>query len=288
MCNLKKLKIIGLFIFLIGICLSTYPFLNMAMDDYTQYSRNAEFDNSIKKDALIEKKINEAKENANRQKKENNVIGDVFSDRNVDTVNSSFLDLSKKQGYLSIPKFGQSFDLYLDADYYKIAKGVAVLKGSDPPIGGLGKRCVIAGHSGYYNKVMFLNIHKLENGDKIIVNFLGKILEYKVYNKEKIMPTDVHKLEPIESEDMLTLLTCTQAPRYNMRLLVNARRNKVLDDKSSNNKETIKNTNIQEYLLNKDISSGIKIRKMFPYVVSFLGIVIIISILRKMTIILKS
>ena len=87
---------------------------------------------------------------------------------------------------------------------------------------------------------------------------------------------------------MLTLLTCTQAPRYNMRLLVNARRNKVLDDKNSNNKETIKNTNIQEYLLNKDISSGIKIRKMFPYVVSFLGIVIIISILRKMTIILKS
>ena len=147
---------------------------------------------------------------------------------------------------------------------------------------------MIAGHSGYYNKVMFLNIHKLENGDKIIVNFLGKILEYKVYNKEKIMPTDVHKLEPIESEDMLTLLTCTQAPRYNMRLLVNARRNKVLDDKNSNNKETIKNTNIQEYLLNKDISSGIKIRKMFPYVVSFLGIVIIISILRKMTIILKS
>lgn len=288
MCNLKKLKIIGLFIFLIGICLSTYPFLNMAMDDYMQYSRNAEFDNSIKKDALIEKKINKAKENANRQKKENDVIGDVFSDRNVDTVNSSFLDLSKKQGYLSIPKLGQSFDLYLDADYYKIAKGVAVLKGSDPPIGGLGKRCVIAGHSGYYNKVMFLNIHKLENGDKIIVNFLGKILEYKVYNKEKIMPTDVHKLEPIESEDMLTLLTCTQAPRYNMRLLVNARRNKVLDDKNSNNKETIKNTNIQEYLLNKDISSGIKIRKMFPYVVSFLGIVIIISILRKMTIILKS
>ena len=106
MCNLKKLKIIGLFIFLIGICLSTYPFLNMAMDDYTPYSRNAEFDNSIKKDALIEKKINKAKENANKQKKENDVIGDVFSDRNVDTVNSSFLDLSKKQGYLSIPKFG--------------------------------------------------------------------------------------------------------------------------------------------------------------------------------------
>lgn len=297
--SLKTRKIIGLLIFLFGISLVTYPFLSMSIDDFTQYERNREFEEEISRDRHINDKIKKLYDRRNRTKTSNTQtnssnenIRDVFAGEDSVNIEKNDLrdlgiNLNKKVGFVSIPKLGQSFDLYLDANYEKIAKGVAVLSESDLPVGGKGKRTVIAGHSGYYNKVMFLNIYKLQSGDSIIVNFLGKKIEYKVYGMEKIYPEQGDKLKPIESEDTLTLLTCTQAPRYDMRLLVNARR--VADNvqtKSVNN--TIANDSIVEYISDKNVEPAIKIRKIFPYVISAFNIILIIIILLKLYRVIKS
>ncbi|MBC2576142.1 class C sortase [Peptostreptococcus canis] len=292
---MKKRKIIGLLIFMIGILIITYPFFSMSIDDFAQYRKNEEYKKEIKKENNITKQIeilrNNKKSKEDLKGNENRQIKDVFSNQNNKIKEKSDLekigiDLNKKVGFISIPKLGQSFDLYLDADYKKIAKGVAVLPESDLPIGGDGTRCVIAGHSGYYNKLMFLNIHKLENNDKILINFMGKELEYEVYGMEKIYPDQSDKLRSEEGKDILTLLTCTQAPRYNMRLLVNAKRvNKIskIDDNSE-----ISNSSIIKYISNKNIDFSVKLRKIFPYIVSTVNVILIALILLKIIRILKN
>lgn len=285
---MKTRKIIGLLIFLFGISFVTYPFLSMSIDDFTQYRRNKEFEEEIVKDKYIDDKIRKIDNNKKNSKASmsnnfNNNVRDIFTDYEDTDIEKNDLeklgiDLNKKVGFVSIPKLGQSFDLYLNANYEKIAKGVAVLSESDLPIGGTGKRTVIAGHSGYYNKVMFLNIHKLEKGDLILVNFMGKKTKYSVYGMEKIYPEEGDKLKPIELEDTLTLLTCTQVPRYDMRLLVNAKRVDEINEKTEN---IINNDNVIKYISNDNVDFSIKIRKIFPYIISFINIIIIIVLMLK-------
>lgn len=296
-----KKKKIGLCILILGACIFTYPFLSMSIDDITQVQRNSEFDREIASDIKINEKRELIKNGSKSDLTDNGKMFNVFesdvkisddvSKYDVQKLKKHGIDLNKKLGYVKIPKLGQTFDLYLDADYVKISKGVAVLRGSDPPVGGIGKRSVIAGHNGYYNKPIFLHINKLENNDEIIVNFLGEEVKYKVFGKEIIPPTGWEKLEPVPDEDMLTLLTCIQIPRYNHRLLVNAKRVNVVDEKNGNQtpndreaineKENGKYT-FFGYMFNNEYSWSIKIRRFIPYIFSLIGILIIAFAIVKM------
>lgn len=288
-----KKRIIGLGIFLIGIIIFTYPFFLMVTNDLMQINKNNEFENRCLKNPYYSK-ARESIERNNRDIKIENTdkLVSLFEKRRYSNSNSKYrkidlekynISLNEKMGYISIPKLGQSFDLFLDADYYKISKGVAVLNESDPPIGGIGRRCVIAGHSGYYNKVMFKYIDRLEKNDIIIVNFLGRKMEYEVYGMEIISPMDWKKLEPIESEDVLTLLTCTQFPKYNQRLLVNCKRvlHKNIDSKKVNSNIDGQEALIK-YLNNENIPVKIKIIKLIPYIILILSTVFTIAIFRKL------
>ena len=72
---------------------------------------------------------------------------------------------------------------------------------------------------------MFLNLHELEKGDEIIIRRGTETLIYKVTDSEVINPYDWDKLDPIENEDILTLLTCDPIrPPSPYRLIVNAKR----------------------------------------------------------------
>jgi len=313
---MKIRKLIGLYIVLVGALIFTYPFLSMSIGDLTQINRNKTFDREIGSDIRINEKRDLIKsDSSDTEISDNKKLFSVFeSDVKISDDVSKYdkkklrevgLDLNKKMGYVKIPKLGKSFDLYLDADYVKISKGVAVLRGSDPPVGGIGKRCVIAGHNGYYNNPIFMYINRLENNDDIVVNFLGEEVKYKVFGKEIISPTDWEKLEPREDEDMLTLLTCIQIPRYNHRLLVNARRvdtgdfddsrkgNASVSDKSDrsdkieNNDTKNKDYSLFGYLLNSKYAWNIKIKRVIPYVLSLVGIFIVLFVIRRIFIICK-
>lgn len=124
--------------------------------------------------------------------------------------------------YLRIPKLDLYQPIFTDASKVNLAKGVAHIMGTDMPGLSPGLRPVIAGHRGYYQSVMFMNLEELAEGDSVFVEWKDKSLEYKVYNQEVIEPWEVEKLAPIEGRKLLTLLTCNpKRPPRRQRLLVN-------------------------------------------------------------------
>lgn len=76
-------------------------------------------------------------------------------------------------------------------------------------------------------KTIFSNLHKLEDGDEIIVTFEGKTHTYKVFEKKVLNPEDVKPLETLTpsflNEKTLSLMTCTPPGTTLKRLVVGAK-----------------------------------------------------------------
>lgn len=125
-------------------------------------------------------------------------------------------------GYLSIPSIDFKKPIYLGATYDHMEKGVGQIDGTAIPVGGVGKRSVLAGHRGWYGDALLYNIGDVEVGDKITIDEHGNKLTYKVDNIEIIRPSEWEKLKPIDGVDMLTILSCEpKYPPFTHRILVN-------------------------------------------------------------------
>ncbi|NLU32342.1 MAG: class D sortase [Clostridiaceae bacterium] len=82
---------------------------------------------------------------------------------------------------------------------------------------------VLAGHRNYTFGKYFNRLDELEPGDKIIVQTKDKKLEYEVYKKHIIEPTDLSILEQSKDEKILTLFTCHPVAIATHRLVVHAK-----------------------------------------------------------------
>lgn len=78
-----------------------------------------------------------------------------------------------------------------------------------------GNVCLAAHNRGYkYN--YFQELKKLEIGDRILYQKQEESREYKVCYKEKIMETDLSKIEETK-ENRITLITCVEnMPEYRL------------------------------------------------------------------------
>lgn len=74
--------------------------------------------------------------------------------------------------------------------------------------GGKGN-CVLAGHRGGYYGEFFKNIHKLSNGDLVVLNDIyNRTYTYVVYEQKVVEPEDVWICDSVKGQDTLTLLSC--------------------------------------------------------------------------------
>ena len=274
--NRRKKKLTGLAIISIGIIILVSPFALMVFDDFASSYKIKQ----IEKEYSSVEYGNTECSNADIQKENKDIVsGNVKTDGS----DEMKIDRNKPAGYLVIPKLKQKFILYLDADLEKISKGVAVLSESSLPEGGIGKRTVIAGHRGYYSKMMFFNINELEKDDVIRICYLGKKMEYRVTDKEKILDTDNEKLKPENGKDMLTLLTCCHAGDSNHRFIVNSQRADAdktpTGEMAGSNRNSAKHGNSEFVSYENDgrkkiseKNKGLLMKRVVPYVVTISGI----------------
>ncbi len=91
--------------------------------------------------------------------------------------------------------------------------------GSDP--NKIGNFCIV-GHN-YRNTRFFSKVPTLENGDKIeLTDLSGKTLQYVIYNKYEVEPTDVScTTQRTGGKKEVTLITCTDDSKH--RVVVKAR-----------------------------------------------------------------
>lgn len=121
---------------------------------------------------------------------------------------------------LRVPAMDCDLPLYLGATWDNMAWGAVQLGKTSMPIGGVNTNCVIAGHRGCTNGAYFLYIQNLTIGDKVYIDNLWETLTYKVTNIEVIDPDDIPAILIQEGKDMVTLITCHPYPYNYQRYVV--------------------------------------------------------------------
>ena len=107
----------------------------------------------------------------------------------------------------------------VDEETLRVAAGRMPETGNFDEIGNV----VLAGHRNYTFGKYFNRLDELEPGDRIIVQTKTRKLEYEVYKKHIIEPTDLSILEQSETEKILTLFTCHPVAIASHRLVVHAK-----------------------------------------------------------------
>lgn len=136
-------------------------------------------------------------------------------------------------GYIEIDKIKLRLPIYHGTSEPVLQKGVGHLEGTSLPVGGDGMHSVLTGHTGLPSAKLFTDLEKINLDDVIVLKILNKTLTYQVRNIEVVLPSEVENLKPIESKDMLTLVTCTPYGVNSHRLLVHAERIANLDDNTN-------------------------------------------------------
>jgi sortase A len=105
---------------------------------------------------------------------------------------------------------------------------IRVPETSLPWDGGTQRNVYIAGHylgyAGTPSRLAFYNLHKLENGDELVLkDGLGQMYKYQVSEKFAVGPEDSWAMGQVRNRDMVTLQTCIP-PDFGKRLVVRANR----------------------------------------------------------------
>lgn len=135
-----------------------------------------------------------------------------LTSQNVQTTNEGFKYTTIAT--INIPKINVSYPI-LDGETDSVEETEALLKISPTKFWGprpneVGNFCIV-GHN-YRNTKFFSKVPTLVNGDIIEITDLGtgKTMQYKVYNKYQVDPTDLNCTSQLTNgKKEITLITCT-------------------------------------------------------------------------------
>ena len=229
--ELRKKKKIYKFNFLLSIFLVLFL---ASLYIYAEYGRN--------KSEEVSQEILENMDNGNDDTvAKNNVLVVVLDDeeqnQNVNDQQSQLANVNKKVqttsgGFryttiatVSIPKLNLQYPV-LDGETDSAEETEALLKISPTKFWGpepneVGNFCIV-GHN-YRNTKFFSKVPTLVSGDIITLTDLsGRTIQYKVYNKYEVAPTDVSCTTQLTNgKKEVTLITCTDDSKH--RVVVKAR-----------------------------------------------------------------
>lgn len=126
-------------------------------------------------------------------------------------------------GYLEIPRIRVELPIYHSLEEHGLQKGVGHMEDTALPIGTVGKRSVIAGHTGLANAKLLSDMDQMRIGDVFYIHLLDKQLTYQVVSSTVVLPTEADRLRDIPGEALVTLVTCTPFGINTHRLLVTGR-----------------------------------------------------------------
>lgn len=205
---------------------------------YSEYARNkeeemskeilsnleiSEDDTTVAKNNILVVVLNDDKNNidnsTNKGNNDDSRTGSLNNNSQQVKVPNAYMQ-STRDGYkyftiasISIPKIDLSYPI-LKGETGSEAETEALLKISPTKFWGpdpneVGNFCIV-GHN-YRNSLFFSKVPTLENGDIIhITDLTGRTIEYRIYNKYEVEPTDVTCTTQLTNgQKEVTLITCT-------------------------------------------------------------------------------
>lgn len=209
---------------------------------YAEYDRNKEEavsqeilanlesqeeDTTVAKSNVLVVVLNASEDEENSEYRDlNTSLQQQNSTANINTQTTDEGYKYKTVATISIPKLGINYPV-LDGETDSVEETEALLKKSPTKFWGpepneVGNFCIV-GHN-YRNTKFFSKVPTLENGDIIELKdiSLGRTIQYKVYNKYQVAPTDVSCTSQLTNgKKEVTLITCTNDSKE--RVIVKAR-----------------------------------------------------------------
>lgn len=217
-------------IFLVCILISAYIYAEYDRNKSEQVSQeileNLEIpeDTTVAKNNVLVVVLDEVEEQERKVQEENVAPGGVAAN-NLEMKTTSNGYQYATIGTVNIPKINVTYPI-IDGPTDSAEETEDLLKISPtkfwgPELNEVGNFCLV-GHN-YRNTRFFSKVPTLENGDVIeITDLSGRKIEYKVYNKYQVDPTDVSCTSQLTNgKKEITLITCTDDSKQ--RVVVKAR-----------------------------------------------------------------
>lgn len=221
----------GMFIFLMGLIIFSYPSISNYVYQRTADTVNNEFDEAIAQ--IDDKKIQESLDLAYAynvflsETTGNITLEDPYTQEEKEAGLAEYarmLEVNEQMGHVQIPKIRLDAPIYAGTSEAVLQKGIGHMEGTSLPVGGESTHSVITGHRGLPSAELFTELDELEIGDKFYIEYIGGTLAYEVDQIIVVEPTDFSQITIEEGKDYMTLLTCTPYMVNSHRLLVRGHR----------------------------------------------------------------
>lgn len=220
-------KIIPILIVLFGFALLSYPFISNFIFERSAGSTIKSYEKQAKTydQKQKEKALKEAKEYNQDLTRSAVQLTDPFKAKKSSGETMAYnnllnLDRSGVMGYLEIPCISVNLPIYHGTSVTILEHGIGHLAASSFPVGGKSTHAVLTGHTGLNSAKLFTDLTEMKKGDLFFIHVLDQKLAYKVDQIEVVKQEDTRKLQIIDGEDHVTLLTCTPYGVNDHRLLV--------------------------------------------------------------------
>ncbi len=216
----RRLPLVFIFlVLLLGIGLFMYPIVSNWYGEYTAHTSIESYDQAIQ-DAG-----NEAIEKMQRAAEEYNAALSKHDEKKVSAMHyAQLLAVAESIGYIEIPRINVYLPIYHGMSDEVLQKGIGHMEGTSLPVGGSSTHCVLAGHTGLPSANLFTDLDQLKNGDMFYIHTLDKVLAYQIDQTKVVLPHETNDIQIAETEDYVTLVTCTPYGINSHRLLVRGTR----------------------------------------------------------------
>lgn len=201
-----------------GMGIMSYPFVSNAVAERNATVAIQDYASAV--ESMDEEKLDALKEAAQAY---NQQLNTVMASGNEGVTGTSYADIigvGESLGFITIPKINVNLPIYEGTDESVLRKGVGHMSMTSYPLGGESTHCVLTGHRGLPEAVLFTDLDQLEAGDKFYLHTLDEVLAYQVDQIKVVLPTETSDLEIIPGGDYCTLVTCTPYGINSHRMLV--------------------------------------------------------------------
>lgn len=225
-----KKKLLPAMVLIFGIFLCSYPWISNYLYERSAGSKIQSYQKKVK--SFTEHRKTQWISLAQKYNQELSgsrvKLTDPFSERQASSGLSYqkmlAMDASGIMGTVEIPCIRLELPIYHGTSQDVLEKGAGHLFGTSLPVGGKSTHSVITGHTGLGKARLFTDLTELKKGDLFYISVVSRNLVYRVDQISVVEPEDTGKLQIMDGEDYVTLMTCTPYGINSHRLLVRGSR----------------------------------------------------------------
>ncbi|MBE6686189.1 MAG: class C sortase [Ruminococcaceae bacterium] len=217
----KKVTVILLIIFFIGLSVLLYPSISSFWNSRTQTEAITNYEKMLA--AYKPEDFTAVIEEAEEYNKK--LLSLDFPIQDYERIEDEYwktLDITGTgmMGYVSIPKINQELPIYHGTDNAVLSTAAGHMQGTSLPVGGENTHAVVSAHRGLPTATLFTYLDRMEIGDTFTFTVLDRTFTYEVDQIRIVDPDDTSLIQVVKDKDYCTLLTCTPYGINTQRMLV--------------------------------------------------------------------